>query len=163
MLSSRGFTLPYIIRIFNDKQRKQVWQNFFSKLEKDRREFIHVPRQTKDYARLSLEIKELLWNGRAIRNGIYYPLLSIDILCSRHVPLTVRCVFRSAFQTAVTLAEFDFASKPNKEGVVTVEEDHLQQVVNMSSNFKKYLNQIHAGDEAKRAKRRQERLDDAEV
>ncbi|KAI9751017.1 MAG: hypothetical protein M1815_001462 [Lichina confinis] len=136
MLSSRGFTLPYIIRIFNDKQRKQVWQNFFSKLEKDRREFIHVPRQTKDYARLSLEIKELLWNGRAIRN---------------------------AFQTAVTLAEFDFASKPNKEGVVTVEEDHLQQVVNMSSNFKKYLNQIHAGDEAKRAKRRQERLDDAEV
>jgi hypothetical protein len=37
-------------------------------------------------------------------------------------------------------------------------EKHLKSVVEMSRDFKEYLNELHLGDEGKRAERRHERL-----
>jgi hypothetical protein len=49
-----------------------------------------------------------------------------------------------AFQTAVALAVFD--SKNKKEAAVPeVTENHLQQVVKMSSAFRKYMKAAHSG------------------
>jgi hypothetical protein len=38
-------------------------------------------------------------------------------------------------------------------------DSHLRAVVELSRDFKSYLNNLHKGDEAKRAERKYERLD----
>lgn len=64
---------------------------------------------------------------------------------------------RPAFQTAVALAEYE-ATK-DKEGKIVLTDKHLKSVVEMSRDFKEYLDELHLGDEGKRAERRHERLD----
>lgn len=61
-----------------------------------------------------------------------------------------------AFQTAVALAEYE-ATK-DEEGKILLTDKHLKSVVEMSRDFKEYLNELHKGDEGKRAERRYERL-----
>lgn len=63
----------------------------------------------------------------------------------------------SAFQTAVSLAEYD-AGK-DEEGTILVTDQHLRSVVALSKDFKKYLYELHNQDEGKRAELRNERLD----
>ena len=62
---------------------------------------------------------------------------------------------RTAFQTAVALAEFDAEEEPDRkeEGLVLVEEEHLSRVVRMSRSFQDYLEELHGGSESKRAER----------
>lgn len=62
-----------------------------------------------------------------------------------------------AFQTAVALAEYD--AEKDKEGKIVVTDSHLRAVVELSRDFKSYLNTLHHGDEGKRAGRKCERLD----
>jgi SpoVK/Ycf46/Vps4 family AAA+-type ATPase len=53
---------------FDDKQRGQIWDIFFKKLERER-ENVRVTQRAVDYAKDSAEVKALGWNGREIRNG----------------------------------------------------------------------------------------------
>lgn len=62
-----------------------------------------------------------------------------------------------AFQTAVGLAEFD--SEKDEEGRILLTDQHLRAVVELSRDFKDYLNELHKGDEGKRAERKRDRLD----
>lgn len=63
-----------------------------------------------------------------------------------------------ALQTAAALAEYD--AEKDEEGKILITDVHLKAVVELSADFKTYLNNLHLGDEAKRAERKFERLDD---
>ena len=65
-------------------------------------------------------------------------------MCIPFTEIDLRTV--AAFQTAVALAVYD--SKHNKTSefaVPEVKEDHLRQVVMMSSAFRKYIEATHEG------------------
>jgi hypothetical protein len=62
-----------------------------------------------------------------------------------------------AFQTAVALAEYD--AEKDAEGKILLTDSHLRAVVELSRDFKDYLNDLHKGDEGKRAERKYDRLD----
>lgn len=64
----------------------------------------------------------------------------------------------TALQTAAALAEYD--AEKDEEGKILITDVHLKAVVELSADFKTYLNELHRGDEAKRAERKYERLDD---
>ncbi|KAI1502348.1 P-loop containing nucleoside triphosphate hydrolase protein [Biscogniauxia marginata] len=117
---------------FDDDQRRQVWQTFMDKLAKERGDYMRLNVDAKDYIR-GAEMRALKWNGREIRN---------------------------AFQTAVSLAEYD--AEKGEDGKIIITDEHLRAVVELSRDFKNYLNELHKGDEAKRAERKYERLDSYE-
>ncbi|KAL8806362.1 MAG: hypothetical protein Q9182_001392 [Xanthomendoza sp. 2 TL-2023] len=124
---------------FTPEDRIKIWDNFFNKLEAERSD-IYVSRRTIEYATQSSDMVSVKWNGREIRN---------------------------AFQTAVALAEFEAKSQTTPldvsvPGKIELKEKHLKQIVNMSSNFKRYLDELHVGDESKRAKRFAYRHDEFE-
>ncbi|KAG6354620.1 hypothetical protein INS49_004638 [Diaporthe citri] len=114
---------------FTDDERQQVWMTFMQKLTKDRGKFMRISMDAKDYIRGN-EVRSVKWNGREIRN---------------------------AFQTAVSLAEYE--DERDEEGKILLTDEHLRSVVELSRDFKDYLSKLHKGDEEKRALRRYERLD----
>jgi len=57
----------------------------------------------------------------------------------------------AVFQTAVGLAEFE-QDKDDEDGKIIVKSKHLEQVVEMSGEFKTYLDDLWAANESKRAK-----------
>ncbi|KAI0600021.1 P-loop containing nucleoside triphosphate hydrolase protein [Biscogniauxia sp. FL1348] len=117
---------------FDDDQRRQVWQTFMDKLAKERGDYMRLNVDAKDYIR-GAEMRALKWNGREIRN---------------------------AFQTAVSLAEYD--AEKGEDGRIIITDEHLRAVVELSRDFKNYLSELHKGDEGKRAERKYERLDSYE-
>ncbi|KAL1621969.1 hypothetical protein SLS56_008980 [Neofusicoccum ribis] len=54
---------------FTDKQRIEVWESFFSKLERERETTMRVALSTRDFVREDKKLQMLEWNGREIRNG----------------------------------------------------------------------------------------------
>ncbi|KAK7961913.1 P-loop containing nucleoside triphosphate hydrolase protein [Apiospora aurea] len=114
---------------FTEDQRQQVWQTFVNKLDRDRKGYMRLSYAAKEYIRESKK-RDLKWNGREIRN---------------------------AFQTAVSLAEYD--AEKDEEGTILVTDQHLRAVVELSKDFKDYLKELHMADEDKRAQGRAERLD----
>lgn len=64
--------------------------------------------------------------------------------------------FTAAFQTAVALAEYE--AEKDEEGKILLKDDHLKSIVEMSRDFKNYLDKLHRGDEGKRAEREYSRL-----
>ncbi|KAM7202928.1 hypothetical protein V8F20_004175 [Naviculisporaceae sp. PSN 640] len=114
---------------FTDEQRTLVWKTFTDKLARERGDYIRLNIDAKEYIR-GAEMRAVQWNGREIRN---------------------------ALQTAVALAEYD--AEKDEEGKILVTDTHLKAVVELSRDFKDYLNQLHKGDESKRAERKYERLD----
>lgn len=66
---------------------------------------------------------------------------------------------RTAFQIAVSLAEHE--NRRDREGTILLTDRHLKSVLALSKDFKDYLTELHQGDdEARRAQKRKERLDD---
>ncbi|KAJ5013558.1 hypothetical protein K4K57_002569 [Colletotrichum sp. SAR 10_99] len=114
---------------FSDDERQRVWKTFVDKLARERGETIRLTIDAKEYIE-STRKQGLKWNGREIRN---------------------------AFQTAVALAEYE--ADKDSEGKIMVKDDHLRAVVELSKDFKDYLNDLHLRDEGKRAEHRHERLD----
>jgi hypothetical protein len=55
----------------------------------------------------------------------------------------------------VALAEYE--NKKGRDDRVEVTDDHLRAVVELSADFKKYLKDVHRGDEDKLAERRGDR------
>ncbi|KAF2109457.1 P-loop containing nucleoside triphosphate hydrolase protein [Lophiotrema nucula] len=106
----------------DDSSRQQIWMNSFKKLDSNHKHNgrkIEYSYRAKEFVKISPELQKLEWNGREIRN---------------------------AFQTAVALACYD--AKVNKEEVPVVTEDHFDQVVKMSTNFKEYMKSTLTTDDA---------------
>ena len=84
-----------------------------------RKRRIKVSRPAKEYLLSHEEVKAMKWNGREIRN---------------------------AFQTAVTLAEYDALHESNREesNPVNVELSHFQDVVKLSAKFREYMERVGA-------------------
>ncbi|KAK6859647.1 P-loop containing nucleoside triphosphate hydrolase protein [Apiospora arundinis] len=125
---------------FTDDQRQLVWKTFIDKLERERKGYMRLSISAKEYIKESKK-SNLKWNGREIRN--------VDATTD---PLS----HNSAFQTAVSLAEYD--AEKDEEGTILVTDEHLRAVVELSTDFKDYLKDLHMGDEDKRAEQRSERL-----
>ena len=62
-----------------------------------------------------------------------------------------------AFQTAVALAEY--SAQKDSEGIILLKDKHLKSVLDMSRDFKKYLDTLYRGNQGKRAARESMRLD----
>ncbi|KAK2025670.1 ATPase [Colletotrichum zoysiae] len=113
---------------FTDDERQRVWKTFIDKLARERGDTMRMTIDAKEYI-ASTRKHGIKWNGREIRN---------------------------AFQTAVALAEYD--NEKDGEGRIMVTDNHLRAVVELSKDFKGYLNDLHRRDEEKRAEDRYERL-----
>ncbi|KAB5586251.1 hypothetical protein GE09DRAFT_1235499, partial [Coniochaeta sp. 2T2.1] len=133
------------------EDRREIWEGFFAKLRKERPE-IKVSRRTKEYVLNDEEMTKTDWNGREIRNG-----KSCNAERGIHV-----VYFRAAFQTAVSLALYQFYMRENKEEDENpeLEQDHFEDICRMTIEFKKYLANIEGGkSEAYRAADLKERND----
>jgi hypothetical protein len=66
-----------------------------------------------------------------------------------------------AFQTAVALAEYRFAENKEKEDgdMITLDQTDFEKVCEMTTSFKRYLTNVHGGDESARAYISKARLD----
>jgi hypothetical protein len=62
-----------------------------------------------------------------------------------------------AFQTAVSLAEYD--GEVDEDGKIVITDDHLMAVVELSKDFDDYLVQLHKKGPAARAQIRHERAE----
>ncbi|TDZ54529.1 ATPase family AAA domain-containing protein 3B [Colletotrichum trifolii] len=118
---------------FTDDERQRIWKTFIDKLARERGDTMRLTIDAKEYIE-SMRKQGIKWNGREIRN---------------------------AFQTAVALAEYD--AEKDSEGRVKVTDNHLRAVVELSKDFKGYLDDLHTRDEGKRARQRMERLDSYEA
>ncbi|KUI53387.1 Protein MSP1 [Cytospora mali] len=118
-----------LYREFTEEERQKVWMTFVKKLTKERGKYIRISLDAKEYIS-GKEVQAVKWNGREIRN---------------------------AFQTAVSLAEYE--DERDDEGKILLTDEHLRSVVRLSKDFKTYLEELHKADEDKRAKKRFERLD----
>ncbi|OCK86279.1 P-loop containing nucleoside triphosphate hydrolase protein [Lepidopterella palustris CBS 459.81] len=116
---------------FGDKERGDVWEAFFKKLERERGENIVISEQARKYVGSSKDVKAVKWNGREIRN---------------------------AFQTAVALAEV--GEERDDQDRIILKDSHIRSIVRMSGAFKKYLVTLHQGDDTRRAAREGLRVDD---
>ncbi|KAL8792691.1 MAG: hypothetical protein Q9195_004751 [Heterodermia aff. obscurata] len=114
----------------SEDDRRKIWRNFFGKLIEDRGDIMRIPIDTKDYTN-GKEVRALKLNGREIRN---------------------------TFQTAVALADYEGAK--DEEGKILLKDTHIMQIVRMSKEFKTYLQELHQGDESKRAERQRIRFDE---
>ncbi|KAI1445619.1 P-loop containing nucleoside triphosphate hydrolase protein [Annulohypoxylon stygium] len=105
-----------------EPQRKQIWKQFFDKLERERKDTIIVESRAKHFVLNDSEMRKIPWNGREIRN---------------------------AFQTAVSLAEYRYHYEGGKDESDTVVLDKVdfEQVCQMSVDFKEYLKRVHRGDD----------------
>lgn len=54
-----------------EAQRKQIWKQFFDKLERERKATIIVESRAKHFVLNDSEMRKVPWNGREIRNGVY--------------------------------------------------------------------------------------------
>lgn len=156
---------------FTDKEREMVWKTFTDKLKRERGNYIRLDIDAREYIS-GAEMRAVEWNGREIRNGEYLPIITAIFL--RSLAFYASLLYRSltsqqysllltdktALQTAVALAEYD--AQKDEEGRIIVTDTHLKAVVELSADFKKYLNELHSGNESKRAERKYERLDDYE-
>ncbi|TWU71120.1 hypothetical protein ED733_001833 [Metarhizium rileyi] len=127
-----------------EEQRKQIWKQFFDKLERERKDTIIVESRAKHFVLNDSEMRKILWNGREIRNG--KNLASVrNKLAADHG--------HKAFQTAVSLAEyrFNFEGGKGDGDMIVLDKVDFEQVCQMSIDFKRYLNAVHGGDETDRA------------
>ena len=53
---------------FTEDDRRKIWNIFFDKLARDRKNVMQIPAETILYA-TEPEVTSLKWNGREIRNG----------------------------------------------------------------------------------------------
>ncbi|KUI68921.1 ATPase family AAA domain-containing protein 3 [Cytospora mali] len=117
----------------NLEDRKKIWEGFFEKLEKDRGRQMRITKRARQYVLEDKEMTQIPWNGREIRN---------------------------AFQTAVALAQYQFAMLEDKEDgeKAMLDREHFEEVCAMATHFKDYLKNVHMADEEERRLRRKDGL-----
>ncbi|KAL4957591.1 hypothetical protein BDW69DRAFT_180514 [Aspergillus filifer] len=102
----------------DESSRHQIWDNHFRRLSHNHETHghdIHVSSKAKEFVRKSTALQALKWNGHEIRN---------------------------AFKTALALACSQVKHKEDR--VISLTDEHLRKVVNMSQNFKVYLDRESA-------------------
>ncbi|KAI1363289.1 hypothetical protein F5Y08DRAFT_354458 [Xylaria arbuscula] len=106
-------------------EKAKIWKQFFKKLSEDRQDMI-VKARAKRYVLEEESLTKLDWNGREIRN---------------------------AFQTAVALADYRFQQKQDKEDdeVPVLDQTDFEQVLDMTSQFKDYIEKVHGASIDERA------------
>ncbi|PSK36680.1 hypothetical protein B9Z65_1863 [Elsinoe australis] len=115
-------TLRY--RPLGPEERLKIWDNFLTKLKRERHDRIRVmDREVEKYLR-SDEVRKIPLNGREIRNIV---------------------------QTAVGLAEYEGDIYLDK---ILLKQDHIAQVIDMTVDFKHYMSDILSGNEEVVAQRR---------
>ena len=62
--------MPIYYPPFTSKTRREVWETFFNKLEKEKEDTMRIHTSTRDFVQESEELEQLQWNGRDIRNGM---------------------------------------------------------------------------------------------
>lgn len=102
----------------SDDTRVAIWRSFFKKL-RDEMEQIKVSSEAEQYVLNNPEIVTMDWNGREIRN---------------------------AFQTAIALAEYEASEREGykEEDGVVVDAGHFKRVMEISKNFKSYVDKTKA-------------------
>jgi hypothetical protein len=147
----------------NEAARRQIWVQFFDKLERERGHTMRISDSAKSYVLEDRATLELKWNGREIRNGMSIP----PLLMTRYFSVSFGELFSLryflAFQTAVAMADYRHRQSQNHSddadcGAVLVRED-FEIVVESAHKFKNYQTALHRGDESTRALRMYERLD----
>lgn len=131
-------------------ERGRIWKQFFAKLSEDRQDIVITSRAKKWVLKDDAMVK-IDWNGREIRNGKRQT--DSDYSIAKMKPLMTN-VFHLAFQTAVALAEYRCQMANEKEGTSNqpvLDQTDFEQVLEMASQFKKYLSQVHGVDEDLRA------------
>ncbi|KAL4963722.1 P-loop containing nucleoside triphosphate hydrolase protein [Aspergillus stella-maris] len=102
----------------DEGSRQQIWNNHFRRLSRNHETHGHeirVSSDAKEFVRKSTALQALKWNGHEIRN---------------------------AFKTALALACSQ--AKHKQDCVINLTDEHLRKVVNMSQNFKVYLDREYA-------------------
>lgn len=110
-----------------DDDRARIWDTSFRKLSKERPD-IDVDHSIYDQAYRDETIRKLCWNGREIRN---------------------------AFNTMIALAQFDAGQQSNSRtsgGKIRIRREHLQQVAQISNEYKGYMRSLRGVGEASHAK-----------
>ncbi|KAI9886311.1 MAG: hypothetical protein M1823_001868 [Watsoniomyces obsoletus] len=115
---------------FDAAMREQIWEQHFERWVEASKNTVKVTDGVRFYVKSHEELLKLKLNGREIRN---------------------------AFQTAVTLAEFDALEGEKK---VELKRDHLDQVVKMSQAFDQYLTNAHSATDSQIAALSGYRADD---
>jgi NACalpha-BTF3-like transcription factor len=102
----------------SDDTRVAIWRSFFKKL-RDEMEQIKVSDEAEKYVLNNPEIVTMDWNGREIRN---------------------------AFQTAIALAEYEASERDGykEEDIITIDAGHFKRVMEISKNFKSYVDKTKA-------------------
>lgn len=130
---------------FSDSERERIWEQFFKKLESERRTKVKIDPDARKYVLSHEDMKAVQWNGREIRNGeqrLYHALCNLLLreMTNDNLNLT-------AFQTAVAFAEYRFSQLSPEEkdevgGRACLEAQDFAKVSEMTMTFKKYLKSI---------------------
>jgi len=112
----------------SDNTRVSIWSSFFKKLRSEMKE-IRVSDEAEQYVLNDPEIVGMDWNGREIRN---------------------------AFQTAIALAEYEASERENykEEDGIVVDAGHFRRVMELSKDFKSYVDKTKAAKEQSKEKER---------
>jgi SpoVK/Ycf46/Vps4 family AAA+-type ATPase len=68
--------VPIYFSALTEQNRLQIWQNLFTKLEKERTDKIRVSADVRYYIKEDRDLQDLKWNGREIRSGLSFPIAS---------------------------------------------------------------------------------------
>lgn len=159
----------------SDDYRRQIWNQFFDKLQDDRGDLIKIDRSARRYVLEEPTVSNHKWNGREIRNGklcssacLYSMSWYVRVHRSNDYKRLMIVSTYPAFQTAVALAEYRYLTKPDAEKsegeVAVLYQKDFKQVCEMAMNFKKYLTDVNEGyDEQQRAHRLHARLADEDT
>lgn len=125
----------------SNETREKIWHGFFRRLHEDAEKMpgarkVEVGSYAQNYVLHDQEVRDMLWNGREIRN---------------------------ALQTAISLASYKaFQEGKSSKDPVKVEQEHFRSVVSMSRKFKEYMRGISGMEEDERAKARKDRTNPGE-
>jgi SpoVK/Ycf46/Vps4 family AAA+-type ATPase len=150
----------------DDGQRKQIWNGFFQKLERDMVKLDEI-KQTKDDEH-NEETGSTSKTDKNYDNQVLLRRIEVNDYAKEYVTESPEILslkwngreIRNAFQTAISLAGYQALKENKKPGqTVRVKKEHFSRVVEMSRKFHKYVDDIQKLSEAQRAKARLDRND----
>jgi len=127
------------------------------RLGEQRKDIVLTDRATKLLERLDTDetTKDLSWNGREIRNGMFQSISASAFPLNCHSQEIRTMLNSKALQTAIALATFEAEQGSEETGVkpakIFVRDDHFQTVIDRRKEFIEYRKSIRNQDEDARA------------
>lgn len=72
---------------FNEDQRRELWESYFRKLQKEREDKMRIHIGTRDYVAESNDLRKMDWNGREIKNGKFTEKLLCLVYEGHHIDI----------------------------------------------------------------------------